>query len=80
MGKPTGPVQPGAVRLLDGDEYRQVGRLLRQKYPVLHGVLVPSAHRLMRSKFGHTVHAELTPGRYDERRAERANSAVAERN
>jgi PPOX class probable F420-dependent enzyme len=60
-GKPTGSVQPGVVRLLDGDEYRKVGRLLRQKYPFLHGVLVPSAHRLMRSKFGRTVHAELTP-------------------
>jgi PPOX class probable F420-dependent enzyme len=60
-GKPTGPVQPGVVRLLDGDEYRMVGRLLRQKYPLLHGVLVPSAHRLMRSKFGRTVHVELIP-------------------
>jgi PPOX class probable F420-dependent enzyme len=60
-GKPTGSVQPGVVRLLDGDEYRQVGRLLRRKYPFLHGVLVPSAHRLMRSKYGRTVHAELTP-------------------
>ena len=36
-------------------------RLLRRKYPFLHGVLVPSAHRLMRSKFGRTVHVELTP-------------------
>jgi PPOX class probable F420-dependent enzyme len=60
-GKPTGSVQPGGVRLLDGAEYRKVGRLLRQKYPFLHGVLVPSAHRLMRSKFGRTVHVELTP-------------------
>ncbi|WP_232073285.1 PPOX class F420-dependent oxidoreductase [Mycobacterium stomatepiae] len=60
-GKPTGPAQPGCVRLLEGSEYRKAGRLLRQKYPCLHGVLVPSAHRLMRSKFGRTVHAELTP-------------------
>lgn len=60
-GKPTGSVRPGVIRLLDGDEYREVGRLLRRKYPFLHGVLVPSAHRLMRSKFGRTVHAELTP-------------------
>ena len=60
-GKPTGSAQAGGVRLLDGAEYRKVGRLLRQKYPFLHGVLVPSAHRLMRSKFGRTVHAELTP-------------------
>ncbi|OBF83692.1 PPOX class F420-dependent enzyme [Mycobacterium sp. 852002-51163_SCH5372311] len=58
-GKPTGSVQPGRVHLLDGAEYRQAARLLRQKYPVLHGVLVPAAHRLMRSKFGRTVHAEL---------------------
>src|SRR6202022_984369 len=25
-GKPTGPVQPGDVRLLDGDEYRKAAR------------------------------------------------------
>jgi PPOX class probable F420-dependent enzyme len=60
-GKATGPALPGSARLLDGAEYRTVGRLLRQKYPFLHGVLVPSAHRLMRSKFGRTVHVELTP-------------------
>jgi PPOX class probable F420-dependent enzyme len=60
-GKPTGSVQPGDVRLLDGAEYRKAGRLLRQKYPLLHGVLVPLAHRLMPSKFGRTVHAELIP-------------------
>jgi PPOX class probable F420-dependent enzyme len=64
-GKPTGSMQPGGVRLLDGPEYQKVGRLLRQKYPFLHGVLVPSAHRLMRSKFGRTVHAELTPSPWD---------------
>ncbi len=60
-GKPTGSAQAGSVRLLDGAEYVKAGRLLRQKYPFLHGVLVPSAHRLMRSKFGRTIHAELTP-------------------
>lgn len=60
-GKSTGPTQSGRVRLLDGAEYSKAGRLLRQKYPFLHGVLVPAAHRLMRSKFGRTVHVELTP-------------------
>jgi PPOX class probable F420-dependent enzyme len=60
-GKPTGSMQPGRVRLLDGGEYRSAGRLLRRKYPLLHGVLVPSLHRLMRFKFGRTVHAELIP-------------------
>jgi PPOX class probable F420-dependent enzyme len=60
-GKPTGSMQPGQVRLLDGDEYRTAARLLRRKYPVLHGVVVPMSHRIMRSKFGRTVHAELIP-------------------
>ena len=60
-GKPTGEMQPGRVRLLHGDEYRTAARLLRRKYPFLHGVLVPLAHRLMRSRFGATVHAELIP-------------------
>lgn len=60
-GKPTGYTQSGRVRLLEGPENLKAARLLRQKYPFLHGVLVPSAHRLMRSKFGHTVHAELNP-------------------
>ncbi|MDT5303686.1 MAG: hypothetical protein QOG79_7069 [Mycobacterium sp.] len=60
-GKPTGAMQPGRARLLEGDEYRTAGRLLRQKYPFLHGVVVPLSHRLMRSKVGLTVHAELTP-------------------
>ncbi|OMC48360.1 PPOX class F420-dependent oxidoreductase [Mycobacterium sp. IS-1264] len=60
-GKPTGSVQPGTARILEGAEYRNVGRLLRQKYPILHGVVVPLTHRLMRSKFGRTVHVELTP-------------------
>ncbi len=60
-GKPTGPPQPGSVRLLDGPGYRKAGRLLRQKDPFLHGVLVPSTHRLMRFKFGRTIHAEFVP-------------------
>ncbi|OBF58896.1 PPOX class F420-dependent enzyme [Mycobacterium sp. 852002-53434_SCH5985345] len=59
-GKPTGTALPGRVRLLEGAEYQKAARLLRQKYPFLHGVLVPSAHRLMRRKFGRTIHAELT--------------------
>jgi PPOX class probable F420-dependent enzyme len=60
-GKPTGPMQPGRVRLLEGAEYQTAARLLRRKYPVLHGVVVPMSHRLMRFKFGRTVHAELIP-------------------
>jgi PPOX class probable F420-dependent enzyme len=60
-GKATGDMQPGKVRLLDGVEAKKAARLLRRKYPLLHGVLVPTAHRLGRSKFGRTVHAELIP-------------------
>jgi PPOX class probable F420-dependent enzyme len=60
-GKATGPMQPGRVRLLAGAENPTARRLLRQKYPVLHGVLVPSIHRIMRFKYGRTVHAELIP-------------------
>ncbi|OBK33987.1 PPOX class F420-dependent enzyme [Mycobacterium sp. 1245111.1] len=60
-GKPIGPMLPAQARLLEGAEYRHAARLLRRKYPVLHGVVVPSIHRLMPSKYGHTVHAELIP-------------------
>ncbi|CAM3156381.1 PPOX class F420-dependent oxidoreductase [Mycobacterium colombiense] len=60
-GKPTGPALCGTARRLDGAEYAKAARLLRQKYPILHGVLVPLAHRLMRSKYGRTTHFELTP-------------------
>jgi PPOX class probable F420-dependent enzyme len=60
-GKPTGAMQPGRVRLLDGTEYRAAARLLRRKYPFLHGLVVPAMHRIMRFKTGRTVHAELTP-------------------
>jgi PPOX class probable F420-dependent enzyme len=60
-GKPIGPMLPAHTRLLEGAEYRRAARLLRRKYPVLHGVVVPSVHRLMRSKYGRTVHAELIP-------------------
>jgi PPOX class probable F420-dependent enzyme len=60
-GKPSGPMLPAQTRLLEGAEYREAARLLRRKYPVLHGVAVPSMHRLMRFKYGHTVHAELIP-------------------
>ncbi|OBI22602.1 PPOX class F420-dependent oxidoreductase [Mycobacterium sp. E2497] len=59
-GKPVGSALSGRARLLEGAEYQRAARLLRQKYPFLHGVLVPSAHRLLRSKFGRTIHAELT--------------------
>lgn len=60
-GRPTGPAIPARLRRLDGDEHRRAARLLAGKYPVLHGLAVPLAHRVMRAKTGRTVHFELVP-------------------
>ena len=60
-GTPTGPAVPATMRRLDGAEYRRAARSLARKYPLLHGTLVPLAHRLMRAKTGRTVHFELVP-------------------
>lgn len=61
LGRPTGPAIRGTARLLDGAEARDAARLLSRKHPLLHGVLVPLAHRLGRRKTGRTVHFELMP-------------------
>jgi uncharacterized protein len=53
-GRRSGPA-PG---LLEGDVSAYAGRLLARKHPVLHGLVVPLAHRLMAYR---TVHVELTP-------------------
>jgi PPOX class probable F420-dependent enzyme len=57
-GKPTGPAIRARARVLEGEESAYAGRLLARKHPVLHGILVPLAHRLMGYR---TVHIELTP-------------------
>jgi uncharacterized protein len=57
-GKPTGPALRARARLLAGAESAAAGRLIARKHPILHGVLVPLAHRLQRHT---TVHLELTP-------------------
>jgi PPOX class probable F420-dependent enzyme len=62
-GKPRGEQLPVRLRLLDrgSAEDRYAARMLRTKYPLLHGVFVPFMHRtLLRGKVGHTVHFELT--------------------
>jgi PPOX class probable F420-dependent enzyme len=56
-GKPTGPELHARARLLDGEEARTAAHLLARKYPVLHGVLVPLSHKVMRTK---TLHYELS--------------------
>ncbi|MEH0824060.1 MULTISPECIES: PPOX class F420-dependent oxidoreductase [unclassified Micromonospora] len=59
-GRPTGPAVEAIARRLVGDEERHAARLLVRKYPVLHGVLVPLAHRVGRRRTGRTVHFALT--------------------
>lgn len=56
----SGPCVPGRMRRLDGEAERHAARLLRDKYPLLHGLLVPVAHRILRNRTGRTVHFEFT--------------------
>jgi uncharacterized protein len=57
-GRPTGDAIRARSRLLDGDEARRAARALARRQPILQGVLVPLAHKLMRYR---TLHYELTP-------------------
>jgi uncharacterized protein len=56
-GTPTGPALPVQAKILTGSESSHAGHLLARKYPLLHGVLVPLAHRLRRNT---TTHIGLT--------------------
>ena len=55
-GRPTGPAINGRATLLRGEEAVKAGQMLRHKYPWMHGILVPLAHRLRRLQ---TVHFEI---------------------
>lgn len=57
-GRPTGPPRPALARRIDGEQARHAARALRRKHPVLQGVLVPLAHRLLRCG---TAYFELRP-------------------
>ncbi|WNI23228.1 PPOX class F420-dependent oxidoreductase [Streptomyces sp. ITFR-16] len=59
-GKPTGPEIRARVRLLPehGPESAHAASLIKHKYPVMHGVLVPLAHRIKRDR---TLHYEVRP-------------------
>jgi uncharacterized protein len=57
-GRPTGPPLAATARRLDGDEARHAARALRRRHPVLQGVLVPLAHKLLRCG---TAHFEIRP-------------------
>jgi PPOX class probable F420-dependent enzyme len=45
-GTPTGAAVTGRARLLDGEQEVLVRRLLRRRFPVMHGIAVPLTHRL----------------------------------
>ncbi len=57
-GAPTGPEIHARARLLPrgSTEDQHAAKLLRRKYPVTHGVLVPLAHKLMGTP---TLHYEI---------------------
>jgi len=57
-GRPTGAALRARARLLDGPDSERASRLLAKKHRVLHGFLVPLAHRLRGDR---TVHLELVP-------------------
>lgn len=57
LGRPKSEAVPGRARLLDERESAWVRTLLRRRHPILHGALVPLAHRVMRYD---TQHYELT--------------------
>jgi len=55
-GKPTGPPVHARATLLNGGQARFAAQALARRHRVLHGLLVPQAHRLMRYQ---TMHYEL---------------------
>jgi PPOX class probable F420-dependent enzyme len=57
-GRVTGPAINVEVRPADRQDEERARQMLRHKYPVMHGVLVPLAHRL---KHYQTVHYEVRP-------------------
>jgi uncharacterized protein len=51
---------PVVGRILEGEEAKAAARAIRHKYPLLHGVLIPLSHRLMRTP---TIHMAFVPAR-----------------
>jgi PPOX class probable F420-dependent enzyme len=57
-GRPTGPSVPARAVLLEGLQAGTAARALARRHRLLHGVLVPMAHRLRGYQ---TMHYELKP-------------------
>jgi PPOX class probable F420-dependent enzyme len=56
-GRPRGAAISARSRLLDGAEAKHAARAIARRQPLLQGVLVPLAHRVMGYR---TLHYELT--------------------
>lgn len=56
-GRPTGPAVDARARLLSGQEAEYAGHLMARKYPIVHGLMIPAAHRMRHYQ---TRHYELT--------------------
>ncbi len=56
-GMPLGPAVHARARLLEGAEAARAARLIADRHPILHGVVVPAYRRLRGFR---TVHFELT--------------------
>ncbi|KUJ69827.1 pyridoxamine 5'-phosphate oxidase [Streptomyces albus subsp. albus] len=74
-GRPTGPGARARTHLLaaGSGESRHAARMLTRKYPLLHGILVPLAHRLKRDR---TLHYEVRLIAEDERFTEAGGTAT----
>ena len=57
-GRQTGPAVRVLGQIVQGEEGVRAARALRKKYPVLHGLLIPRLHRLMRTP---TIHMRFVP-------------------
>ena len=47
------------ARILSGREYKHAARVLRHRFPLAHGLIIPLTHRLWRTQ---TINVELTAG------------------
>lgn len=60
--RPIGTPLHARATILSGDESHIAARALARRYPLLHGILIPNMHRLMRTR---TINVELTPAEGD---------------
>lgn len=65
-GQPVGPSVTARATLLDGEQAGVAASALARRHPILQGILVPLAHRVLRYQ---TLHYELSPWAVRSRRA-----------